>query len=830
MKKGLVKLYRIARLLTSKEFTLIFAVAILALLFTGVSTYGHYERKTHEEPIAYEEYHSGMDSDEPVQFCAVSAEAVLYTKQERKNANITNYYAYIIMEDAKGDQVVTVMQKSSSLTTSAYDTIVLLEYDVNSFVDEINDKEGTLYYGVISSNFLNGETVLTTPPMIQNYNEKESAEIKSQIKGLQTLKLYTGKVPQSTTVVDESEFVRDGGSWLLLTAVVLLALYIVMCVARHILEKQGAAELADKEDASAWNVKIPAPTPTPTPTPTPVPTPTAANADAWRAEVHRQAQQRAQEDRLRREKEQAAEKAAQPKPAPAPAAAKANNADAWRAEVHRQAERRAQEDKQRKEKERAAEKAVQPKTSPAPAAAKANNADAWRAEVHRQAQQRAQEDRLRKEKEMTGEKDEILSRLLPNYSIFEASRTPEALSNALLLSDPPVIQQNIRNASSEDLQILLELLEWAADAMSGDTQTIALVKTFTERVLQERSKWTSWAKDKSNHEKLQKLCGVKLVHTENQGMFTAYSYTLGPKGWNDIKRIMVTIAASDQEAGAKLTLESGSMGSETATETIEISAGNKVSGMDIKLEENGWMRLTAGSKIMNWSFRLHIYNQTGYAMLQILFAPEDTGEVTLYLCGVLAATFGIAGKAPSGDVEQGINAVIEYIDAQKDNSLERNAAEDTKCTNAKYRKNKNQLSFVQKSAKYYDGESPIWAMEYTCNREYSFMEIVKAFQDIPSTSIDVRELSHVGFPSISGDYDMDHFMKDYDSIMKWADIWWIEIRTEYQQKRILIKMWPQSTSIKLCIIEKSWGKQTLQFVESVGQQIMEFIANGGGNR
>ena len=32
MKKGLVKLYRIARLLTSKEFTLIFAVAIFALL------------------------------------------------------------------------------------------------------------------------------------------------------------------------------------------------------------------------------------------------------------------------------------------------------------------------------------------------------------------------------------------------------------------------------------------------------------------------------------------------------------------------------------------------------------------------------------------------------------------------------------------------------------------------------------------------------------------------------------------------------------------------------------------------------------------------------
>lgn len=143
-------------------------------------------------------------------------------------------------------------------------------------------------------------------------------------------------------------------------------------------------------------------------------------------------------------------------------------------------------------------------------------------------------------------------------------------------------------------------------------------------------------------------------------------------------------------------------------------------------------------------------------------------------------------------------------------------------------KDQIQLSFVQKSAKYYDGENAQWVMEYTCNREYSFMEIVKVFQDISSTDIDVWEYGDVGLKTVAGTYDMDHFMKDYGKIAC-SDIEQIIIDTEYQQKRILIKMWPQSTSIKLCIIEESWGKQTLQFVESVGQQIMEFIANGGGN-
>ena len=116
------------------------------------------------------------------------------------------------------------------------------------------------------------------------------------------------------------------------------------------------------------------------------------------------------------------------------------------------------------------------------------------------------------------------------------------------------------------------------------------------------------------------------------------------------------------------------------------------------------------------------------------------------------------------------------------------------------------------------------------------MEIVKVFQNIPSTSIDVYEDADVGLKTVAGTYDMDHFMKDYGKIAC-SDIEEIIIDTEYQQKGILIKMWPQSTSIKLCIIEesgrmnwKSWGKQTLQFVESMGQQIMQFIANGGENR
>ena len=140
-----------------------------------------------------------------------------------------------------------------------------------------------------------------------------------------------------------------------------------------------------------------------------------------------------------------------------------------------------------------------------------------------------------------------------------------------------------------------------------------------------------------------------------------------------------------------------------------------------------------------------------------------------------------------------------------------------------------QLRFVQKSAKYYDGKYAQWVMEYTSNREYSFMEIVKVFQDIPSTGIDVYEDADVGLKTVAGTYDMDHFMKDYGKIAC-SDIEEIIIDTEYQQKGILIKMWTQSTSIKLCIIEESWGHQTMQFVESVGQQIMKFIANDGENR
>ncbi len=197
----------------------------------------------------------------------------------------------------------------------------------------------------------------------------------------------------------------------------------------------------------------------------------------------------------------------------------------------------------------------------------------------------------------------------------------------------------------------------------------------------EHSEWAAWAKDTSNHERLQKLCGVKLVHTENQGMFTAYSYTLGPKGWNDIKRIMVTIADSDRKEGASAILESGGLGSNEASEKVSINE-EKISEMDIKLEENSWMRLQmdSGSISMRCPIRLIIYNQTGQAVLQAAFTQKAPEEFTLYLCGVLAATFGIAGKAPSGDVEQGIHAVIEYIDAQKDDSQERKAAEPTERT------------------------------------------------------------------------------------------------------------------------------------------------------
>lgn len=333
MKKGLVKLYRITKILTSKELTLIFAVAFLALLFTGVSTFGHYEQKKHEEPIIYEEYHSGMALDAPVQFCAVYAKAALYT--EKQNGNTTTYYAYIIMKDAKDNRLVTVMMDSTSAVLPLYDPQASLKLDVNSFVDEINGKGGTLYYGVISSNSLDQQTQsISLMPVSVNEYDKTRMELQS----LQTLDIYTDSVPQSTTVVDKSEFVRDGGSWFLLAAAVLLLLYVVMWVLRFSLHKKGIVGNVNLEDIFAFN-----------------------------AEVHRQAQQRAQEDKQRKEKEQAAEKAVQPKPATVPTPA-SENADAWRAEVHRQAEQRAQEDKQRKAAEKPAQKAEKIKPSPAPAA------------------------------------------------------------------------------------------------------------------------------------------------------------------------------------------------------------------------------------------------------------------------------------------------------------------------------------------------------------------------------------------------------------------------------------------------------------------------------
>ena len=485
MKKGLVKLYRIARLLTSKEFTLIFAVAILALLFTGVSTFGHYEQKKHEEPIVYEEYHSGMAMDAPVQFCAVSARAALYT--EKQNGNTTTYYAYIIMKDAKGNRLVTVMQKASSASTPNNDPQASLKLDVSSFVDEINGKGGTLYYGVISSNSLDQQTQsISLMPVSVNEYDKTRMELQS----LQTLDIYTDSVPQSTTVVDKSEFVRDGGSWFLLAAAVLLLLYVVMWVLRFSLHKKGIAGNVNLEDIFAFN-----------------------------------------------------------------------------AEVHRQAEQRAQEDKQRKAAEQSAQKAEKPKSSPV-------------------------------------------------------------------------------DSSTQD-----------------DAQTPP-----------DHSEWAAWAKDKSNHERLQKLCGVKLVGGEEQSVFAAYYYTLGPKGWDDIKRIMVTIINSDRGTSrGKIQfatyIESGCLGSNEASKKVSINE-EKISEVDIKLEENSWMRLTVdgGSVSMRCPIRLLIYNQTGQAALQVSFTQKAPEEFTLYLCGVLAATFGIAGKAPSGDVEQGINAVIEYIDGQSEHT------------------------------------------------------------------------------------------------------------------------------------------------------------------
>ena len=579
MKKGLVKLYRIARLLTSKEFTLIFAVAILALLFTGVSTFGHYEQKKHEEPIVYEEYHSGMAMDAPVQFCAVSARAALYT--EKQNGNTTTYYAYIIMKDAKGNRLVTVMQKASSASTPNNDPQASLKLDVSSFVDEINGKGGTLYYGVISSNSLDQQTQsISLMPVSVNEYDKTRMELQS----LQTLDIYTDSVPQSTTVVDKSEFVRDGGSWFLLAAAVLLLLYVVMWVLRFSLHKKGIAGNVNLEDIFAFN-----------------------------AEVHRQAEQRAQEDKQRKEKEQAAEKAAQPKPATVPTPA-SENVDAWRAEVHRQAQQRAQEDKQRKAAEKPAQKAEQPKPTTVPTPA-SENADAWRAEVHRQAEQRAQEDKQRKAAEQSAQKAEK-----PKSSPVDSSTQDDAQT-------PP-----------------------------------------------DHSEWAAWAKDKSNHERLQKLCGVKLVGGEEQSVFAAYYYTLGPKGWDDIKRIMVTIINSDRGTSrGKIQfatyIESGCLGSNEASKKVSINE-EKISEVDIKLEENSWMRLTVdgGSVSMRCPIRLLIYNQTGQAALQVSFTQKAPEEFTLYLCGVLAATFGIAGKAPSGDVEQGINAVIEYIDGQSEHT------------------------------------------------------------------------------------------------------------------------------------------------------------------
>ena len=259
--------------------------------------------------------------------------------------------------------------------------------------------------------------------------------------------------------------------------------------------------------------------------------------------------------------------------------------------------------------------------------------------------------------------------------------------NALMKKNAQVDHASKHTSSSAAINMKPEACPQAEQCAQADKQRKAAEKTTQDdaQTPPEHSEWAAWAKDKSNHAKLQELCGVKLVGGEEQSVYAAYYYTLGPKGWDDIKRIMATIVDSDRgKSQGKISfatyLESGSLGSNTASEKISIPEEKKASEMDIKLEENSWMRLSmdGGSISMRCPIRLLIYNQTGQAALQVAFTQKAPEEFTLYLCGVLAAAFGIAGKAPSGDVEQGIHAVIEYIDGQKHNSLERNAAEDTK--------------------------------------------------------------------------------------------------------------------------------------------------------
>ena len=248
------KLYNFAVKATDQSHKKLYRNIILVLLVLEFLATGL--KATHEEKIIYEKYHSGLEVDTPVQFHAVSTEVPLYTQTEvqytmkiRKRAsttyNVTTYYAYLIVTDENGNQAVVVLSEGFNdlidtdpfLTPQAMqdEAISDLSAEAGDLRDEINGKDGKTFYGVISSNELNQQQVITS-------NDKKLQKILS----LDTLSIYHDEVPETVTVEDSSNvFLR------ILILIALAAVVVFYLVMRAIIEREQ-----EKVREREWKEKI----------------------------------------------------------------------------------------------------------------------------------------------------------------------------------------------------------------------------------------------------------------------------------------------------------------------------------------------------------------------------------------------------------------------------------------------------------------------------------------------------------------------------------------------------------------------------------------------
>lgn len=248
------KLYSFAVKATDQSHKKLYRSIILVLLILEFLTLGF--KATHEEKIIYEKYHSGLEVDTPVQFHAVSTEIPLYTQTEVQHTmkirkvgsttyKVTTYYAYLIVTDENGNQAVVVLSEGFNdlfdtrpfLTPQARqdEAISDLSAEAGDLRDEINGKDGKTFYGVISSNELDQQQVITS-------NDKKLQKILS----LDTLSIYHDEVPETVTVEDSSNvFLR------ILILIALAAVVVFYLVMRAIIEREQ-----EKVREREWKEKI----------------------------------------------------------------------------------------------------------------------------------------------------------------------------------------------------------------------------------------------------------------------------------------------------------------------------------------------------------------------------------------------------------------------------------------------------------------------------------------------------------------------------------------------------------------------------------------------